>query len=128
MADRVRCLYTRGSDGVYQLADFETRGRCQVRRTPGRLAGLSTHKRTWHKTDQDRFAQCVDETHLSPLAPDILLRRPEMLTDALVVEKPGSPFRPQKISVEDDPREDEVMIEMRANRFVPYGPQLLKRT
>ena len=37
-----------------------------------------------------------------------------MLTDALVVEAPGSPFTFTQVTVEDEPRDDEVMVEMHA--------------
>jgi hypothetical protein len=61
--------------------------------------------------------------HLAARRPEILLialaspvarRSSKMITDAFVVEKPGSPFKLQRIHVEDDPREDEIMVEMRA--------------
>ncbi|KAH7141794.1 aryl-alcohol dehydrogenase [Dactylonectria macrodidyma] len=37
-----------------------------------------------------------------------------MLTNALVVDAPGSPFVHRQVTVEDEPRDDEVMVEMRA--------------
>lgn len=37
-----------------------------------------------------------------------------MLTDALVVEKAGAGFAFQQVTVEDDPRDNEIMVEMRA--------------
>ncbi|KAI3572690.1 aryl-alcohol dehydrogenase [Fusarium oxysporum f. sp. albedinis] len=49
----------------------------------------------------------------SPRRPSIIQKEKlKMITDAFVVEKPGSRFTLQKIHVEDDPREDEVMVEM----------------
>ncbi|KAH7142706.1 aryl-alcohol dehydrogenase [Dactylonectria estremocensis] len=37
-----------------------------------------------------------------------------MLTNALVVDAPGSPFVHRQVTVEDEPRDDEVMVEMHA--------------
>lgn len=37
-----------------------------------------------------------------------------MKTKALVVEQPGALFQYREINVEDDPRDDEVLVEMRA--------------
>lgn len=37
-----------------------------------------------------------------------------MLTDALVVEAPGSPFAFRQIIVDEAPRDDEVLVEMTA--------------